>query len=309
MVKWLVKVIAIMSMTVLLIGCTTEKTVDNKNRKVLVTTTTSQVYDAVLHIGGEHVEVSSLMGPGVDPHLYKATQSDIQKLQEADLIFYNGLHLEGKMADVLKKMDKEKPTYAIAERIDQSLLKEDEEDRSMTDPHVWFDIDLWIEAVKQVEKGLIEFDPQHKEDYQKNAKEYYKELQTLKEYAIKQLATIPKEQRVLVTAHDAFSYFGDAYDMEVMGLQGLSTDAEYGLKDVQELVDVLVERKVKAVFIESSISEKSIQAVIEGAKKKKHKVIIGGELFSDAMGEEGTEEGTYVGMYKHNVDTIVQSLQ
>lgn len=309
MVKWLVKVIAIMSMTVLLIGCTTEKTVDNKNGKVLVTTTTSQVYDAVLHIGGEHVEVSSLMGPGVDPHLYKATQSDIQKLQEADLIFYNGLHLEGKMADVLKKMDKEKPTYAIAERIDQSLLKEDEEDRSMTDPHVWFDIDLWIEAVKQVEKGLIEFDPQHKEDYQKNAKEYYKELQTLKEYAIKQLATIPKEQRVLVTAHDAFSYFGDAYDMEVMGLQGLSTDAEYGLKDVQELVDVLVERKVKAVFIESSISEKSIQAVIEGAKKKKHKVIIGGELFSDAMGEEGTEEGTYVGMYKHNVDTIVQSLQ
>ncbi len=292
-----------------LIGCTNEESAKNKKETLIVTATTSQVADAVKNIGGEYVTVVSLMGPGVDPHLYKATQSDIKKLQEADIIFYNGLHLEGKMTDVLAKMDKEKPTYAIAEQIDKSLLKEDKEDVRIVDPHVWFDIDLWTEAVKQVEEGLIGLDPDHKEQYQKNAKQYYEELAALKEYAKERLETIPKEQRVLVTAHDAFGYFGDAYDMEVMGLQGLSTDAEYGIKDVQKLVDVLVNRQVKAVFIESSISEKSIQAVIEGAKKKNHNVVIGGELFSDAMGEERTEEGTYVGMYKHNVDTIVQSLK
>ncbi|MGR3764759.1 metal ABC transporter solute-binding protein, Zn/Mn family [Rossellomorea sp. NS-SX7] len=279
------------------------------NDKIVVTTTIGQIGDAVKNIGGDHVEVHSLMGPGVDPHLYKAKQSDIGKLQEADIIFYSGLHLEGKMLEIFEKMNEEKPTYAIADSIPKDKLRKDAADNTAMDPHVWFDIDLWKIALEQVRDGLIEKDPENKEDYIKNTEKYFAELDELKSYAEKEMSTIPEEQRVLVTAHDAFNYFGAKYDLQVMGLQGLSTDAEYGLADVQSLVNTLVDRNIKAVFVESSISEKSINAVIAGAKDKGHEVSIGGELFSDAMGKEGTEEGTYIGMYRHNVDTIVDALK
>jgi manganese/zinc/iron transport system substrate-binding protein len=292
----------------ILAGCGSEAG-KQSNDKIVVTTTIGQIGDAVKNIGGEHVEVYSLMGPGVDPHLYKAKQSDIGKLQEADIIFYSGLHLEGKMLEIFEKMNKEKPTYAISDSIPKDKLRKDAANNTAMDPHVWFDIDLWKIALEQVRDGLIEKDPENKEDYINNTEKYFAELDKLKSYAEQEMSAIPEEQRVLVTAHDAFNYFGAKYDLQVMGLQGLSTDAEYGLADVQSLVNTLVNRNIKAVFVESSISEKSINAVIAGANDKGHEVNIGGELFSDAMGKEGTEEGTYIGMYRHNVDTIVEALK
>lgn len=282
---------------------------ENDEGKLTVTTTIGQIADAVKQIGGEKVTVNSLMGPGTDPHLYKATQGDIAKLEKADIIFYSGLHLEGKMLDVLERINKTKPTYAIAEAIDKESLLSANGGSYAYDPHVWFDITLWKQALEEVKTGLIEKDPANKSYYEENAQNYFKQLDELQSYAADEMARIPEEQRVLVTAHDAFGYFGKAFNMEVMGLQGLSTDSEYGLGDVQKLVDTLVKRNIKAVFIESSISERSINAVIEGAKQKGHKVKIGGELFSDAMGEEGTDEGTYIGMYKHNVKTISESIK
>lgn len=308
MKKWFV-LFTIMPL-LLLTACSNESSsANNENEKLKVTTTIAQIADGVNNIGGEMVEVQSLMGPGTDPHLYKATQSDIAKLQDADVIFYNGLNLEGKMHDILDKMNDQKPTYAISESIKEEDLLDDEDDKNAVDPHVWFDIDLWKHALEEVKSGLIEADPANKEYYEKNAEEYFKKLDDLKVYASEQLKTIPEDQRVLVTAHDAFGYFGAAYEMEVLGLQGLSTDAEFGLGDVQHLVDTLVNREIKAVFVESSISERSINAVIEGAQQKGHEVGVGGELYSDAMGEEGTEEGTYIGMYKHNIDTVTKALK
>jgi manganese/zinc/iron transport system substrate-binding protein len=314
MMKMKKSILSYFIMLVLLLGtwllsaCGVEEVQGNSD-KIKVTTTIAQIADGVRNIGGDHVEVTSLMGPGIDPHLYKATQSDIGKLQDADIIFYNGLHLEGKMLEVFEKIGNDKPTYAIADTIPKEMLRKDVSNQTAMDPHVWFDIDLWKISLEQVRDGLIELDPKNKEEYERNTKEYFAKLDKLKQFAATEIEKIPEEQRVLVTAHDAFHYFGAKYDMKVDGLQGLSTDSEYGLADVQSLVSRLVENKIKAVFIESSISEKSINAVIEGAEDRGHEVKIGGELYSDAMGEEGTSEATYIGMYKHNVKTIVEALK
>ncbi|MGG3572640.1 zinc ABC transporter substrate-binding protein [Bacillus gobiensis] len=290
-------------------ACGSSTTSENANDKIRITATIGQIADIANHIGGEHVEVESLMGPGVDPHLYKASQGDIQKLMDADIVFYNGLHLEGKMDEVFEKISKDKPAIPAAESIPDNQLLGNKANPGLHDPHVWFSIPRWMFVVDTVEKELSKFQPDLAEEFKKNAESYKQELKELDEYAREQVETIPKESRVLVTAHDAFQYFGEEYDVEVMGLQGLSTDSEYGLKDVQELVNALTERNIKAVFVESSISEKSINAVVEGAKEKGHEVSIGGELYSDAMGEAGTEEGTYAGMFRHNIDTIVSSLK
>lgn len=294
----------------LLAGCgASDSASGSEEKKLQVTTTIAQIADAADQIGGEHVDVESLMGPGIDPHLYKATQSDMQKLQDADVILYNGLHLEGQMLEVFENMQDKTPAVAIGEQINDSGLLTDAEDDSLSDPHIWFDIAIWKDAIGSITDTFIEEDPENKADYEKNEAAYLRELDELKTYAEEQIASIPEEQRVLITAHDAFQYFGEAYDMEVMGLQGLSTDSEFGLADIQRLVDTLTERKIGAVFVESSVSEKSINAVIDGAKEAGHEVKIGGELYSDAMGEVGTEEGTYIGMYRHNVDTIVEALK
>ncbi|MCV9888982.1 metal ABC transporter solute-binding protein, Zn/Mn family [Metabacillus halosaccharovorans] len=282
---------------------------ESSNETIQVTTTTGQVADVVKNVGGDQVEVTSLMGPGVDPHLYQASQGDIKKLNDADMIFYNGLHLEGKMGEIFEKMSEEKTIVAVGESVPEDMLLTADDDSNAHDPHVWFNIQAWTHAVDAVEEELTKQSPENAELFKENAANYKQELEEMDQYAKDQIQSIPEESRVLVTAHDAFAYFGHAYGLEVMGLQGLSTDAEYGLKDVQSLVDTLVNSNIKAVFIESSISEKSISAVVEGAKKQGHEVVIGGELFSDAMGEEGTEEGTYIGMFKHNVDTIVSSLK
>ncbi|QOT00968.1 zinc ABC transporter substrate-binding protein [Brevibacterium sp. JNUCC-42] len=305
---------SVLAVSIMLAGCGQQVTDNTKQQthhegKLKITTTTGMVADIVAKVGGDQVEVTQLMGAGVDPHLYKASQGDIKRIENADIVFYSGLHLEGKMVDIFEQMSKKKSVIAVTKQIPKELLHGDPASPDQPDPHVWFDVSLWMKAVEQVRDSLSEIDSPHKDMYQTNATNYLKQLQELHEYAKEQVATVPKEQRVLVTAHDAFAYFGNAYDIEVVGLQGISTASEYGLKDVQNLVTTLVDRKIKAVFVESSVPKRSIEAVIEGASAKKHNVVIGGELFSDAMGTPGTPEGNYIGMVKHNVDTIVSALK
>ena len=264
--------------------------------------------DAVKNIVGNRAEVISLMGPGVDPHLYKVTQSDIKTLIEADIILYNGLHLEGKMGEVLDQMTEEKPVIAICKGLDENRLIATSEFQGNYDPHIWFSVKVWIDVVKFIGESLAEFDKLQASFYKANTINYMQKLNLLDKWTIEQINTIPKKQRVLITAHDAFGYFGKAYGMQVKGLQGLSTIAEYGLKDVTSLVNFISANEIKAVFVESSLSDRPIKAVLEGCKAKGHKVIIGGTLYSDAMGTENTPEGTYIGMVKHNIKTIVEAL-
>ena len=277
--------------------------------KLSIVTTTGMIADIAKNIGGEHVEVQALMGAGVDPHLYKATPGDISKLTNADVVFYNGLHLEGKMADILEKLSRTKPSVAVAGGIPKGQLHVFAAAPEFPDPHVWFDVKKWLIASHAVRDELIKVDGKNKAAYESNARDYEKKLNELDEYARKQIALIPRDRRVLVTAHDAFGYFGEAYDIEVKGLQGISTATEASLQDVQRVVNLLVQRKIKAVFVESSVPRRTIEAVVQGSKAKGHNVVIGGELFSDAMGKAGTPEGTYDGMVRHNVDTIVKALK
>lgn len=291
----------------LLAGCGQGSGAFKDDGKLHVTATVGMITDVVRNIGGDRVEAIGLMGPGVDPHLFKASQGDIAKLEEADVILYGGLHLEGKMTEILEKMAKNKPVVPVTRNIPESSLRTVSD--GAHDPHVWFNVKLWMSAAETIRDTLIENDSAHEAEYRSRAEAYLAKLDELDRYAREQIATIPEQGRVMVTAHDAFGYFGDAYAIEVVGLQGISTAAEYGSKDVTALRDMLVERQVKAVFVESSVPKKSIEAVIEGAKKLGHDVKIGGELFSDAMGKNGTEEGTYIGMVRHNVDTIVGALK
>jgi manganese/zinc/iron transport system substrate-binding protein len=277
--------------------------------KIKVTATIGMITDVVKQVGGDHVEVTGLMKAGVDPHLYKASQGDIGKLDKADIIFYNGLHLEGKMGDILEKMGKNKATVSISDNIDRTKLRSGAEMETEYDPHIWFDVRHWMKATESIRDALIKQDQAHAEEYKNNAAVYLKQLDALHNEVTEKMKSIPEQSRVLVTAHDAFGYFGDAYGVKVMGLQGMSTASEAGTKDVTDLRDFLVNSKIKAVFIESSVPRKAIDAVIQGAKEKGHELKIGGELFSDAMGEDGTPEGTYLGMVRHNVDTIVKALK
>lgn len=274
-----------------------------------VVCTTGMVADMVRRVGGEYVSVTTLMGEGVDPHLFKPSQGDIQTLSDADLIFYSGRNLEGKMGEVFSRLGRRKPTLGIADAIaDKELL---DGEGGHHDPHLWFDVALWSQTLEPVRAALAKFDPDHAATYQENADTYRKELLALDGELRKQLATIPKAQRVLVTAHDAFRYFGRAYDVEVRGIQGISTESEAGVGSINELVTFLKQRRIKAVFVESSVSPKNIQALIEGcaAGREPLTLKIGGELFSDAMGAAGTPEGTYPGMVRHNVRVIVEALR
>lgn len=299
--------LGVVSLSLLIFGCSAEK--DPNEKEGIIVTTTGQIADAIKVISGDHLTVTSLMGPGVDPHLYKATQSDLKKLDEAEAIFYNGLHLEGQMLDIFAQMSEEKTVSAVAENLNVKHLLANDDASMIHDPHVWFELELWKEVVDGIGDTLVKEYPQYKEDFEANEAAYLKEIDELKIYAQERILEVPEEQRILVTAHDAFNYFGASQGFDVRGLQGLSTDSEYGVKDIQEMVDFLVANNIKAIFVESSVSDKAMKAVIEGAKRKGHDIVIGGELFSDAMGAEGTEEGTYLGMYKHNVDTIVDALK
>ena len=274
-----------------------------------VTCTIGMIADAARVIGGDHVAVTGLMGPGVDPHLYKASEGDLEKLGGADLILYNGLNLEGKMGDLLVRMSRNKPTVAVTEGIPESLLREPPEFLGHYDPHVWFDVSMWRGSVARARDALIEADPAHRADFESRAAVYLDSLDALHAWCRAEMATVPETRRVLVTAHDAFGYFGRAYAVRVVGLQGISTVTEFGVADVRRLVDLIVERGVKAVFIESSVPRRSIDAVVEGCRSRGHPVVVGGTLFSDAMGAAGTPEGTYIGMVRANVRTIVGALK
>ncbi len=249
------------------------------------------------------------MGPGVDPHLYKATQGDLGKLSNADLVFYNGLHLEGKMGEVLEKLERIKPVFAVSAGVAENRIRKSVEFQNSSDPHIWFDVSIWKEAVGYMSEQLQSADSSNAAYYAENTKVYIAALEKLHEEVKEAIAQIPSDQRVLITAHDAFGYFGDAYQIEVKGLQGISTLSDFGLKDVSELVKFITKREIKAVFVETSVSEKSINAVVEGTRQRGFEVKIGGSLYSDAMGEEGTPEGTYIGMVKANVQKIVDALR
>lgn len=279
------------------------------DRTVRAVATTGMVADAVARVGKDRVDLTALMGPGVDPHLYQATAGDAGKIAGADVIFYNGLHLEGKMTDIFEKMKAQgKRTTAVSDGISETMLLSPPEFEGAHDPHVWFDVALWMKAVKQVRNTLVEMDPDHEETYQRNTEEFLAELEACHAYVKEQTEKVSKEQRVLITAHDAFNYFGRAYGFEVKGLQGISTSTEAGIGDVQELSRFIVNRKIPAMFVESSVPRRSIEAVQAAVRDKGFEVKIGGELFSDALGSTGTPEGTYIGMVRHNIDTITRAL-
>ncbi|MCI0637753.1 MAG: zinc ABC transporter substrate-binding protein [Gemmataceae bacterium] len=269
--------------------------------------TTGMVADLVRHVGGPHVTVQQILGADIDPHTYKATTADTRLISQADVILYSGLHLEGKMGEIFERMSRKIPTFAVAEYLDNSLILEDED--KAHDPHVWFDVSLWSQAVGIVRDVLVKFDPKNAADYTDRAEKYQVRLAKLHDWAKKEIATIPKEQRVLITSHDAFQYFGAAYDVEVKGIQGISTDAEASVKDIRDLVQFITKRNVKAVFVETSVNPRNMRSLIEGCEASGHKVLEGGELFSDAMGPENTPTGNYIGMIEHNVNTIVRALK
>jgi manganese/zinc/iron transport system substrate-binding protein len=276
---------------------------------IKITTTTGMIADLAANIGGERVEVVSLMGPGVDPHLYKPSAGDIRKLEDANLIFYNGLELEGRMTDLLVKIARSgTPTVPVSEEISPDLLREPAQFQGKYDPHIWFDVTLWQEAAKRVKAELATLDPASDALYQTNLDAYLAELDTLNQYVTEQIQSIPEGQRVLITAHDAFGYFGDQYGIEVRGLQGMSTATEATAGDIQALAVLIAERQIPAIFVESSVPPATIEAVQAAVRDRGFDVVIGGQLFSDAMGAAGTPEGTYLGMVRHNVDTIVGAL-
>lgn len=279
------------------------------NAKPHVVATTGMLYDAVTNIAGDRMTAEAIMGPGVDPHLYKATQGDLSKLNKADLVIYNGIFLEGKMSEILSKLGRQKPVVAAAETIPKNKLLKAIGYQDAYDPHVWFDVQRWKYAVREISKAVIELDTVNRSFYLSNTDRYLSELDSLEKYVIKRINEIPPSQRILVTAHDAFGYFGEAYNLQVEALQGMSTVADFGLKDIANLIDLIIENNIKAIFIETSVSSKSIDAVVTGCQEKGHSVRIGGSLYSDAMGEFGTEEGTYIGMFRTNVNTIVEALK
>jgi manganese/zinc/iron transport system substrate-binding protein len=271
--------------------------------------TVGMVGDLVANIGGDKVKLTTLMGEGVDPHLYKPTRDDVQKLLSADIIFYSGLLLEGRMPDAFARVGRSgKPVWAVTEKLDESYLLEPPGMAGHWDPHVWMDVKAWSKASEVVEGALGEYDPANVELYRRNGARYREELARLDEYVRGVIASIPQTQRVLVTAHDAFNYFGRAYGIEVRGVQGISTESEAGVQDINRLIDFLVARQVPAIFVETSVSDKNMRALLEGAKAKGRQVKIGGSLFSDAMGRPGSYEGTYVGMIDHNATIIVRAL-
>lgn len=295
------------SLLILWVSCSGER--KSSGDKLQIVTTTEMIRDAVQAITGTHAEVISLMGPGVDPHLYKATQGDLNKLTSADLVFYNGLHLEGKMSDVLEKLGRTKKVVAVSSAIPASHLRQAAGFQGAYDPHIWFDVSLWKQTLDAILPAVQEADTAHAAIFNTNKQRYAQTLDSLHQWVKVHIQQIPASHRVLVTAHDAFGYFGDAYDIEVKGLQGISTLADFGLRDMTQLVDFIINRKIKAIFIETSVSPKAIEAVVAGCKEKGWNIQVGGALYSDAMGAAGTPAGSYTGMVRSNVETIVSALR
>ena len=307
MIQLMKQFILLVLFSVSLVGC---KDTRPKDGKFHIVTTTSMITDLVQNIGGEKVAVQGLMGAGVDPHLYKASEGDVSKLSNANMIIYSGLHLEGKLVEVFEKMKRQKiKTIAVSDALDKKELIGSTLFASNYDPHIWFDVKNWEQITIYVEKQLSEALPEHKEYFKANAAIYLEKLKVLKQEIEAEIATLPEDKRRLVTAHDAFNYFGKAYKFDVVGLQGLSTATEAGVQDVQKTASYIIDHKVKAVFIESSVPRRTVEALQAAVNSKNHEVVIGGTLFSDALGNPGTPEGTYIGMFKFNVHTIVNALK
>lgn len=307
MIQLMKQLILLVLLSVSLFGC---KDTRPKDGKFHIVTTTSMITDLVQNIGGDKVEAQGLMGAGVDPHLYKASEGDVSKLFNANMIIYSGLHLEGKLVEVFEKMKRKKiKTIAVSDALDKKVLIGSTLFASNYDPHIWFDVTNWEQITIYVEKQLSEALPEHKDYFKANAATYLEKLKVLKAEIEAEIATLPEDKRRLVTAHDAFNYFGKAYKFDVVGLQGLSTATEAGVQDVQKTAAYIIDHKIKAVFIESSVPRRTVEALQAAVNSKKHEVVIGGTLFSDALGNSGTPEGTYIGMFKFNVHTIVSSLK
>jgi manganese/zinc/iron transport system substrate-binding protein len=276
--------------------------------RVEVVATTSMIGDAVERIAGDRAVVRTLMGEGVDPHLYRQTQADIAAMVRSDIVFWNGLYLEAQLEEFLERLARQKKVVALAESVplEDRLANADYDDRF--DPHVWMDPTLWRHVVEAARDALVEIDPAGAAHYAANADAYLSEIDAIAAYAETNLASVPAERRILITAHDAFGYFGKAYGFDVLGIQGLSTESEAGLQQINRLVDRIVERDVTSIFVESSVSERNIRALVEGAAARGHEVSIGGQLFSDAMGPSGSYQGTYLGMIDSNATTISRAL-
>jgi manganese/zinc/iron transport system substrate-binding protein len=293
---------------VLLAGCGPVQEDDGAREEgpLRVVATTGMIGDAVRQLAGDLVELETLMGPGVDPHLYRATEGDVRRLGEADLVLLNGLHLEAKLADVLERLGDR--TVAVADAVPEARRLAPPEFEGQYDPHIWFDVELWSRAVEQIRDALVARDPENERAYRANARRYLAELLELDDWVAGEAERVPDERRVLVTAHDAFNYFGRAYGFDVRGLQGISTATEAGAGDIQRLAAFIAERKLPAIFVESSVAPRSIEAVQAAVRARGWDVEIGGSLYSDALGDPDTPEGTYVGMVRHNVETIVAGL-
>lgn len=302
------KRLAALALPLALASCTaaTPPAEDLADRRVRVTTTVNMLTDVVREVGGDRVTVTGLMEPGVDPHYYKASAGDVRTLANADVSFYVGLHLEGKMSEILERMDRYHPTFAVGEAIPKNRLHRVD---GGVDPHVWFDVSLWQYTVGAVRDGLTKIDPTSASYYANNATRYLAELTELDAWVKTELGRVPKARRVLISAHDAFGYFGKRYDVEVRGLQGISTVAEAGTRDVRGLADFIARRRIGAIFVESSVPKRNVEAVREAVLARGYDVRIGGELFTDSAGPAGTPEGTYVGMIRHNVELLVKALK
>ena len=301
----------VLSLTLLLAGCSAPaESAESGADKLNVVATTTMLTDLAEEIGGERITANGLMGPGIDPHLYQASAGDVSLMQKADVVVYNGLHLEGKMGEIFENLSTQGSTVICIENgLDESMFLAWENDSSVHDPHIWFDVSLWKQAAKAVAEGLTQADPEGKADYEANLEAYLKELDETDTYIRNRVTELPESQRVLVTAHDAFQYFGKAYGFEVRGLQGISTDAEAGTSDVSALADFIVERQIKAIFVESSVPPKTIEALQAAVKAKGFDVAIGGELYSDSLGGSDSGAETYILTVKANIDTIVDALK
>ncbi|QOG07956.1 zinc ABC transporter substrate-binding protein [Aureimonas sp. OT7] len=273
-----------------------------------IVATTGMIADAVAQVGGDRVEVVSLMGPGVDPHLYRPTASDIARMARADAVFYHGLNLEAQLREFLERLGSRVPVVALADGLPHERLRENPDYANQFDPHVWMDPRLWRGVVIEAADALSRMDPSGAPTYAANADAYLAKVDALADYADRVLSSVPEGARVLVSAHDAFGYFGAAHGFEVLGIQGISTNSEAGVRQIESLVDTLVSRNIGAIFVESSVSDRNVRALVEGAAARGHAVKIGGELYSDAMGTPGTYEGTYIGMIDHNVTVITDAL-
>lgn len=300
----------LLALTLLATGCTSAANdssggkIEASSGKLTVLATTGMIADAARIVGGDAVEVTALMGPGVDPHLYQPTARDNGKLNAARLIFYNGLHLEGKMVEIFESLAKQKRVVAVSNGITSDRLLSWKASVGMHDPHIWFDVKLWQEAVRTIAKAYAESDPPHEADYTRRADEYLAELDRLDQYCLDRARELAADERVLITSHDAFHYFGRAYGFEVVGIQGISTDTEAGLKAITDAVDLIRERHIRAIFPETSVPRAAIERVANDGETK-----LGPELYSDALGSLDSSAGTYAGMIRTNIDHIVDSLK